>query len=698
MRIVAAQHPWLLGATFILMYYSKYSSSHPPTILHAEAEPLTIDALGHVLNSSWDEFDRPETISDLQAINLRTRITPDVSGDLADDFQIWRDILKAKDVETAISLMGDSNDGSINDTMSPIIPVQLAPQAGSSAGSKLAVGQTASVSKKRSREESEAHNDNQSIKEKQTENKQIQGVLNLADDRIDSIRYAPDDKNQPRDFEIMRSETKWDPLFAWAKAASGETRESPIMKNFVERFAREEAKLNTLLPFQQPHEKIGLNNMPLELHLTNGNLHSRQESREFLIQLTGLRGAGNNYVQRVYMIKNRIFRILEALGLFHGLAVSRGMNTQILRNLEDLVEWFWGIFFEETVDGPPLFGLFKGTWEAAEKAGNRFGSVKREISMVIANSQGSKFNTEVKLVALSLLGYRCSMNASSNGGPGIRTDHTQIFWENMAQISQGILKTLEKKDLVSAESQEGSTMSTRSGSGRNKIVSNHFSKLLNTIHRTGLSELSPDSLRKLNEKLKKFTSRSRFDLKYERKLKIEGSPIRLIPVSQAQGDSVFQLFFIGMLTIEEKEESQLLKIDVLQKRIILILRSLIVLHKIAKKMLGGTIKNTENHLIDWFLGVLFEKRDGKAPVFGWIEIPFTSVGSLKELFGRAHLYVSKILVDPSRQSPIHTHSIAATLFAIWYEEIILKHIPLHLQNDIPHSSEVLLYKMAAFAD
>ncbi|POW20485.1 hypothetical protein PSHT_03483 [Puccinia striiformis] len=253
MRIVAAQHPWLLGATFILMYYSKYSSSHPPTILHAEAEPLTIDALGHVLNSSWDEFDRPETISDLQAINLRTRITPDVSGDLADDFQIWRDILKAKDVhenveviacikdvETAISLMGDSNDGSINDTMSPIIPVQLAPQAGSSAGSKLAVGQIASVSKKRSREELEAHNDNQSIKEKQTENKQIQGVLNLADDRIDSIRYAPDDKNQPRDFEIMRSETKWDPLFAWAKAASGETRESPIMKNFVERFAREE--------------------------------------------------------------------------------------------------------------------------------------------------------------------------------------------------------------------------------------------------------------------------------------------------------------------------------------------------------------------------------------------------------------------------------------------------------------------------
>ncbi|POW15342.1 hypothetical protein PSTT_02266 [Puccinia striiformis] len=487
-----------------------------------------------------------------------------------------------KDVETAISLMGDSNDGSIHDTMSPIIPVQLAPQAGSSAGSKLAVGQIASVSKKRSREESEAHSDNQSIKEKQTENKQIQGVLNLADDRIDSIRYAPDDKNQPRDFEIMRSETKWDPLFAWAKAASGETRESPIMKNF-------------------PHEKIGLNNMPLELHLTNGNLHSRQESR--------LRGAGNNYVQRVYMIKNRIFRILEALGLFHGLAVSRGMNTQILGNLEDLVEWFWGIFFEETVDGPPLFGLFKGTWEAAEKAGNRFGSVKREISMVIANSQGSKFNTEVKLVALSLLGYRCSMNASSNDGPGIRTDHTQIFWENMAQISQGILKTLEKKDLVSAESQEGSTMSTRSGSGRNKIVSNHFSKLLNTIHRTGLSELSPDSLRKLNEKLKKFTSRSRFDLKYERKLKIEGSPIRLIPVPQAQGDSVFQLFFIGMLTIEEKEESQLLKIDVLQKRIILILRSLIVLHKIANKILGGTIKNTENHLIDWFLGVLFEKRD-----------------------------------------------------------------------------------------
>ncbi|POW22091.1 hypothetical protein PSHT_01696 [Puccinia striiformis] len=598
MRLVAAQHPWLLGATFILMYYSKYSSSHPPTILHAEAEPLTIDALGHdALNSSWDEFDRPETISDLQAINPRTRITPDVSGDLADDFQIWRDILRAKDVETAISLMGDSNDGSIHDTMSPIIPVQLAPQAGSSAGSKLAVGQTASVSKKRSREELEAHNDNQSIKEKQTEYKQIQGVLNLADDRIDSIRYAPDDK-------ISQGTSK-------SCAASGETRESPIMKNFVERFAR-------------------------------------------------LRGAGNNYVQRVYMIKNRIFRILEALGLFHGLAVSRGMDTQILRNLEDLVEWFWGIFFEETVDGPPLFGLFKGTWEAAEQAGNRFGSVKREISMVIANSQGSKFNTEVKF--------------------------------------QGILKTLEKKDLVSAESQEGSTMSTLSGSGRNQIVSNHFSKLLNTIHRTGLSELSPDTLRKLNEKLKKFTSRSRFDLKYERKLKIEGSPIRLIPISQAQSDSVFQLFFIGMLTIEETEESQLLKIDVLQKRIILILRSLNLLHKIANKILGGTIKNTENHLIDWFLGVLFEKRDGKLPVFGWIEIPSTSVESLKELFGRAHLYVSKTLVDPSRQSPIHTHSIAATLFAIWYEEIILEYIPLHLQNDIPHSSEVLLYKMAAFAD
>jgi hypothetical protein len=64
-----------------------------------------------------------------------------------------------------------------------------------------------------------------------------------------------------------------------------------------------------------------------------------------------------------------IYKILEYLGIFHGLAVSHLVNPRVgaKDNFKDLVEWYLDIFFNKTKDGLPLFGWFKGTLEAAKK-------------------------------------------------------------------------------------------------------------------------------------------------------------------------------------------------------------------------------------------------------------------------------------------------------------------------------------------
>ncbi|KAH9456253.1 hypothetical protein Pst134EB_012457 [Puccinia striiformis f. sp. tritici] len=117
--------------------------------------------------------------------------------------------------------------------MSPIISGQVGPegskpldppQPGPSAADELAVGQPAFVSKKRSREGSDSHNENLHVEGRQSARKQNQPV----DERAEPVGMAFG-LNRPRDFEIMSSNPKWDPLFTWVKRSIGETKDSSIM-------------------------------------------------------------------------------------------------------------------------------------------------------------------------------------------------------------------------------------------------------------------------------------------------------------------------------------------------------------------------------------------------------------------------------------------------------------------------------------
>ncbi|KAI9614908.1 hypothetical protein H4Q26_009306 [Puccinia striiformis f. sp. tritici PST-130] len=343
------------------------------------------------------------------------------------------------------------------------------PHIGASADSGLIVGHTALLSTKRSREEFEAHNGRQCMEEQQKAKKQIQGVLDSGDERLGPMGDVPD-HNRPR---------------------NGETKDSPIMRDFAARFDAEVEKLNNLRPSRLTTDLISLSDMPLDLHLIHDSdsIDSSQGSREFIIQLKRLRGRGKNYTKSMDRSKRRILDILEAMGLFHGLAVLHGLDPQILGNLKDLFAWFWSIFFEATEDGPPLFGLFKGTLEAAENAGKQFGSVKSEMSLVLANPKDlNPKDFFLSRLALSLIEYRYSMNASRLGKCDRNTDHTGRFRMKMEDICQSRQPGLEKSDKLSDELQKQILLYT--GWNKSKLAS--FLQSLNDIAIKGVYDVYPD--------------------------------------------------------------------------------------------------------------------------------------------------------------------------------------------------------------
>ncbi|POW01848.1 hypothetical protein PSHT_12330 [Puccinia striiformis] len=559
------------------------------------------------------------------------------------------------------------------------------PQPGPSAADELAVGQPAFVSKKRSREGSDSHNENLHVEGRQSARKQNQPV----DERAEPVGMAFG-LNRPRDFEIMSSNPKWDPLFTWVKRSIGETKDSSIMDDFVARID-DGQKLNKVLPYDRTRKQISSSDMSVKLLLTNENPHTRQGCLEFLIQLEDLKGQGKSRNDKLDSIKKRLLYIVEALGLFHGLAVSHGLDPQMLGSFEDLLEWFGGIIFEETEDGPPLFGSFTGTWEAAEQALKRFGSVKRVVSMVLANSRSPVYgHIDLAPLALSLLGYRYQMNELRLGQRKLSIDYAEAFWDTMEQTCQNKETALAQSDKLMTEVQKEITLLT----DWTESSLHSFLKSLNGIGRTWVYCIHPTVREQIHKRVLKFISRSRFDLKHAEKVNIEGSPIYLIPVSQGQVTSTYQEAFIGILDFEKMGKLKPKKIYFLEYRITQILRSLDLLHGIASKIVGEKNMISSKNLIEWYLNVLFEESHGRLPIFGWIKMPSNPDQSLKGLFGRASIFLSKNLADPGKQTEYHTHSIAITLFGIWYEEIALEYMPIYLHKD--HSWKKLLNKMASF--
>ncbi|KAI9612681.1 hypothetical protein H4Q26_007838 [Puccinia striiformis f. sp. tritici PST-130] len=292
--------------------------------------------------------------------------------------------------------------------------------------------------------------------------------------------------------------------------------------------------------------------------------------------------------------KRRILDILEAMGLFHGLTVLHGLDPHILGNLEDLFAWFWSIFFEATEDGPPLFGLFKGTLEAAENAGKRFGSVKSEMSLVLANPKDlNPKDFFLYRLALSLIEYRYSMNASRLGECDRNTDHTGKFWIKMEDIRKSRQPGLEKSDKLSDELQKQILLYT--GWNKSKLAS--FLQSLNDIAIKGVYDVYPDISQEIRDRLFAYLC---------------------IPIYQREGTSTYQELFIGLLQFEEMSKPKYTKSNLTYARITKIHKSLIVILGIASKILGEQLKSDYTSLTDWFIGILFKGVHGQLPIFGAI--------------------------------------------------------------------------------
>ncbi|POW09922.1 hypothetical protein PSHT_08927, partial [Puccinia striiformis] len=663
--------------------YSEYSISIP----HPLTEPPTIDALGHVPESSFNEFDGLEPIIDLQTLSPRCRKAPEISGNLLDNLGICSD----RAVDTAIASIGDSSEQSNHATISPTSPGRVGPegggplnhpQIGSPASSESIVGPTALVSRKRSREELEARNETQLNQQKQAA--LIQDLLGGGAEPLGSMECIVGHTHQS-DFRIMNGDT-----------LTGKTEDSSMMKDFETRFNDLVQKLNTLSPSKTVRENIRLSNMAVELYPIDRGLYPGQGRHIFMIQPAGLRGYSRQ--NRSGALKGRIYKILEALGIFHGLAVSIGLDTKILGSLEDLLNGIGQFYSKE---------LKMGTWEAAEQADEQFGSLKRVMSMVLANLESSEFyNVDKTAVALSLLSYWYNMNASRLGGLGSDTDHAdQLFWEKMVQVSQSRPINLVERDVLRNEGPEEVLLFT----GLDQKALNLFLKSINAVRRNGVCDIGSTIPGEILTRLTEYTSRSRFDLDHEKKINIKGSPLHLIPITQDRGPLIHHQVFTGILSYEEMSKCKWMKVDMLERRIIPLLKSLDVVHRIASEILGEPMKACHKNLVEWFSGILFEKVMKNCRFLVGSKFPLcvpcgvakrppnpSLIQSLEGLFGRAHLYLSRKLFDSGRQSQHLTHSMAITLFGIWYEDIALIHTPLRLQDDLPHSYKDIIGKMTTF--
>ncbi|PLW26624.1 hypothetical protein PCANC_25021 [Puccinia coronata f. sp. avenae] len=241
------------------------------------------------------------------------------------------------------------------------------------------------------------------------------------------------------DFLTVRLDKEWQPLLDWAKACSGITDESDTMKDFVERFNAKELEVNSKIvrrpDFNEP--TVNFKNTSMELFRVG-----KKSPGRLLIQPEGLRGREHPHGRLVKPIKRRICKLLEFLGIFHGLAVSHGVNKILgaRGNLQELVGWVLDIFFAETRDGLPLFGWFEGTPEVPYPAESEFGNLKRAMSGLLAEKKialaqrKTAAGCDVVDVALSLLGYWYQETALKFDGWEPKFHH-MIYWSKMAELN-----------------------------------------------------------------------------------------------------------------------------------------------------------------------------------------------------------------------------------------------------------------------
>jgi hypothetical protein len=373
-------------------------------------------------------------------------------------------------------------------------------------------------------------------------------------------------------------------------------------------------------------------------------------------------------------VKARICKVLEFLGIFHGLAVSHGVNKMLgtTANLQGLVKWYLEIFFKETKDGPPIFGLFKGTPEAAKEAQRRYGNLKKTLSKLIVAKKkegmdrrvSSRGQDDISEVALSILEYWYQEAALKCDDKFESQNHHFNYWTEMEKISES------KKNFPN----------------KNRCDFGKYYFNLDQIQQ--LSRLPEDKKKEINffqlvkptsvgirvkiqNQVQKFMYRSRFDLCYEQEIIFQNLPVHLIPVSQPQVElnPSYTEVFIGFTGIEVGKKRKNRSLTFLLKRIKLIMDSLEAIHSIASKHLGPALSSTKEDLLDWFQMLLLGSPDDQLPLFGWVTISFPLEQAHEDLFSAPQKYLARSLMYAGRISGKIPKSISSQLFGFWYEHI-----------------------------
>ncbi|KAA1098332.1 hypothetical protein PGT21_033630 [Puccinia graminis f. sp. tritici] len=707
-RMNRAYHPWLLGITFYLISCFEFSFCNPPTSDCAPLVSSAIDALGH--ESEFNFHDRELGHDYFQLSRGQGRVSKtDTAVDLIEPtiLNTWNIGFNPDDHDGWWEeISNDLGDGSKPDTLRAITPDQM--EQNMAGGDDQIDTSQIKTSKKRLGKVPD--NKFKLDQELESMGEPLQSNLRpekrpcrSVDERRKLVRCASNHK--PGDFEIIALDSKWDPLLAWAQGSLGETADSAVMHHLVLCFGKQVKKINEKLTLAKPYRKVEFRELPIDFILADSPDTNEPGCHYFLIQPKGLRGQSYHFSRKLNTIKVQFVGILEALGLYHGLSILYGVDKRILGHkmkdsLEDLVNWFWGIFFEEAEDGPAIFGWFKGTWEAAKQAGNEFGSIKKVMLLILANWNWSKISFNHKSeIALSLLGFWYKTKADMKFGLEKFGDKVpEIYWNAMAEINQIKLKSWKQIEInfLHEDNVENRSVTYKETNEVSKLIFNSM-KLHLQNENSGIEQ----SLRThIKNKVHDFVSRSRFDLCYERMISLNGLPICLIPVATAQRNSINQEFFIGLRGIEDLPRKRQNKSRIIENRTTQIIQSLYAIHSLATEVFSDQEKNILrlDDLIKWFLNIIFDQTDSRLPLFGWVAIQSNHLHSPNKLFSNAQKYLSVKLNESGTWSMYTGMNIAISVFGFWYEEMTLIKSNLNYQGgDQDHSFQNVLNKMDNFA-
>ncbi|EFP81741.1 uncharacterized protein PGTG_07990 [Puccinia graminis f. sp. tritici CRL 75-36-700-3] len=637
---------WLLGSSFILTCLLKLSTASPPLSIYADSELPSVSAVGRRPEGSSIPFEAL-SIFDRQPDSKRQKTTIDFFGDLGD--------------------LGDGLHTGFGTPGNHVAQLDAPIESVGAAGSNL------------SREWRGSPVPHSSI-DKSEHNTVSQVVRSSA--------------GTPGDFEIRILNAQWAHILALTRKTIRKQDNPPDMTKIMQRLDKEIRLVQSALRHGIVEEKFELKGLPITVMIVR-HRSTHRNPRRLLIKLDGLRPDAGSSHRRLEDTKNRMANILEALEYFHRLAREQGVDEKIfgpqIKNIDtDLNQWFSDILFEKTEDSYPLFGRFSDEFISKTSPEASFGSVQKAISKVLMYWKRPKVE-KIYEVALSLLGYWYEINASKLGRDYLK-NNPENYWSLMAQL---VVEKAPRDGRISREYDQGEDFFTtnlkRYMIGKQTRQKWDWDALFELVDSRQVGSSMTKDIRDRIEAKTKSSGISRKPKVKEFETPIAGLPIYLIRALQPKHGPRMQKVRIILSQSKQWRRRRANQLSLLQRRIFLIYDSLDILHKIASeqeidtKLLGSSVTDTQEKLMNWFLEVLFIHTEDSLPIFGTVRIPFPTAQPPAELFGAAQKYLSIMLTSPGKITRTHTNDIAFLLLGFWYEEVASKHGKEVLGLDAPHS-------------